>query len=342
MPAKVFISYAHKDRSYREQLETHLKILERTSVIEPWHDGEIAAGSLWRNEVEENLLNSQVILLLVSPDFITSDFCYETETNAALELRRLGRAVVIPILLRPCVWHGASFSSLQVVPADNSPIALAKNQDAAFVEIVNEIKRAVEALEAGNLASPTDSSVAPQPQKMNIASEVEQFLAHPDGAEAPEAGSGAAVILQSDRPVTLEESPLQQTFTRFALGIADFILEHLRASGDQIPEPGSAQNRPMLTIGLFADWGTGKSTLGELVLKSIRDHGYVTVNLNPWHWGQAGSWYDYSNQAVQRAFENQAVFGRLFGSARVIRTADPILRFLWRKCIDLLLRLIVI
>jgi internalin A len=78
-PLKLFYSYSHKDEQLRDDLNTHLKILERQHLIQPWHDRRIDAGENWKEEIDDNLEDANIILLLISADFIASDYCYEKE-----------------------------------------------------------------------------------------------------------------------------------------------------------------------------------------------------------------------------------------------------------------------
>src|SRR5436305_14218404 len=97
----VFISYAHEDELLRQQLDTHLSLLRRQELISDWHDRQILAGDDWRRDIDQHLETASIILLLISPDFLASDYCYEIEMQRALERHKLGEARVIPIILRP-------------------------------------------------------------------------------------------------------------------------------------------------------------------------------------------------------------------------------------------------
>src|SRR2546421_2433710 len=85
VPLSVFISYAHEDEPWRERLEAHLSLLRRQGLIANWHDRQILAGEEWSQEIDEHLEAASIILLLISPDFLASDYCYEIEMQRALE-----------------------------------------------------------------------------------------------------------------------------------------------------------------------------------------------------------------------------------------------------------------
>jgi TIR domain len=142
----VFISYAHEDEKLLKQLQTHLSSLIRQGLIATWYDRQIVAGSDWAGVIDEHLEQASIILLLVSADFLASDYCYKNEMMRALERHDAGQARVIPIALRPADWKGLPFASLQVLPTDTRAITLWDNEDAAFVDVVAGIRRAIEDL----------------------------------------------------------------------------------------------------------------------------------------------------------------------------------------------------
>ena len=140
----MFFSYSHKDEGLRDELEVHLKLLERQGVISTWHDRKIQAGSDWDHEIDKQLLSSQIILLLISADFIASDYCWDNEVKHAMERHKSGDATVIPILLRQCDWKGALFGELQGLPKDMTPVTLFKDRDSAWTEVAKGIRAIAE------------------------------------------------------------------------------------------------------------------------------------------------------------------------------------------------------
>ena len=144
VPVTLFYSYAHEDEPLRVQLEIHLSLLRRQGLISEWYDRKILPGARWAQEIDEHLERASIILLLVSPDFLASDYCYDIETQRALERHKRGEASVIPIILRPCDWQNAPFKDLQCLPSEGVPITKWDNQDEAFVEITAGIRRAIE------------------------------------------------------------------------------------------------------------------------------------------------------------------------------------------------------
>ena len=143
---EVFYSYSHKDEELRDELEKHLSLLKRQGLISDWHDRRIGAGTEWAQQIDENLNKADVILLLVSSDFMASDYCYELEMTRAMERHDAGDATVIPIILRPCDWKSAPFGKLQGAPKNAKPVTTWTNRDEAFLDVATAIRNAVKTL----------------------------------------------------------------------------------------------------------------------------------------------------------------------------------------------------
>jgi TIR domain len=142
----LFFSYSHADERLRDQLETHLSGLRRQGIISSWHDRRIIAGTELDKTIDNHIDTADLILLLISPDFIASDYCYEKEMNRALERHHTGQARVIPVILRPCDWHSLPFGALLATPRDSRPITMWPNIDEAFLDVVTAIKNALKEL----------------------------------------------------------------------------------------------------------------------------------------------------------------------------------------------------
>lgn len=141
--AILFISYAHKDEKWRVELETHLSMLKRQGILEIWHDRRIVAGEEVAQVISENLEAADIILLMVSPDFLASDYCHNIEMQRAMERHEKKEARVLPVILRPCDWHNTSFGKLLAMPTDGKPVSKFPDKDDAFLEVVQAIKRLV-------------------------------------------------------------------------------------------------------------------------------------------------------------------------------------------------------
>ncbi len=156
MAIEVFISYSHKDQVLREDLEIHLSNLKRQGIISSWYNGDITPGAEWERQIMQRLTSAQLILLLISADFIHSDFCYSIEMKQAIDRHNAGEARVIPIVLRPTDWQGAPFGKLQALPTDGKPITGRSwhNLDEAFLDVVKGIRKAIVDLSKSNEAAP--------------------------------------------------------------------------------------------------------------------------------------------------------------------------------------------
>jgi TIR domain len=146
MAFEVFISYAHEDLSYLKELEKHLANLERQKLIASWYDRDITPGTEWESQIMERLNSAQIILLLVSADFINSDFCYSIEMEQAIARHYANQARVIPIIVRPVDWKGAPFAKIQALPTRAKPVTRWPTHDDAFLDVVEGIRRAIDDL----------------------------------------------------------------------------------------------------------------------------------------------------------------------------------------------------
>lgn len=142
----VFFSYSHKDESLRDELETHLKLLQRQGVISAWHDREILPGSEWDGEIDQHLELAKIILLLVSADFIASNYCWDTEVEMAMKRHDSGQAKVIPIMLRSCDWKNSPFAKLQGLPLEMKAVTSWSDRDAAWTDVALGIRSIAEKL----------------------------------------------------------------------------------------------------------------------------------------------------------------------------------------------------
>ena len=145
-PIEIFYCYARLDRTFRDELDAHLAGLHRSHLITSWYDGEIVPGIPWEQEIEKHLNTAHVILLLISADFMKSDYCYSKEMKRAIERHIAQEACVIPILLRPVDFIDAPFSTLQMLPSNALPITRWLDRDEAFKDVTVGIRRVVDSL----------------------------------------------------------------------------------------------------------------------------------------------------------------------------------------------------
>lgn len=150
-PFKVFISYSHDDIALRKELDKHLRILKDENIISTWTDSDISPGTEWEPQIKEQLNNAQIILLLISANFMASKFCRSVEMTKAIERHNANTARVIPIILRPVLWEIAPFGKLQALPlfSDNRPLPVISwpQRDDAFKNIALGINAIADELE---------------------------------------------------------------------------------------------------------------------------------------------------------------------------------------------------
>ena len=142
-PLRIFYSYALEDKPWRDELDRHLNPLKRSGWIISWHDREIQPGLAWEQEIDAHLNTADIILLIISPAFMDSDYAYGIEMQRALERHEHAESRVVPVLLRPTYWEGAPFGKLQALPADGKPITTSSNLDWAFSDVVRGIREIV-------------------------------------------------------------------------------------------------------------------------------------------------------------------------------------------------------
>jgi len=145
----LFFSYSHKDEALRDQLETHLSLMKRQGLIDVWHDRRIIAGDEFDDIISTELESADVILLLISSDFLASNYCYSKEMTRAMVRHRAGEARVIPIILRTCDWHSAPFGKLTAAPRDGKPVTSWPDRDEAFTDVAKQVRTAVESMSRG-------------------------------------------------------------------------------------------------------------------------------------------------------------------------------------------------
>ena len=144
-------SYSHADEALRNELEKHLSPLKRTGKITTWHDRRIVPGQEFERKIDHYFSQADIILILISSDFIASDYCYQVEMKNALERHDRGEAVVIPVILRNCAWHQLEFGSIMAATIDGKPITKFATHDEGYVQVVEAVSRAIARMEAKKL-----------------------------------------------------------------------------------------------------------------------------------------------------------------------------------------------
>ncbi|CAI0885954.1 toll/interleukin-1 receptor domain-containing protein [Serratia proteamaculans] len=161
-------SYSHVDEALRNELEKHLSPLKRMGKITTWHDRRIVPGQEFERQIDHYFSEADIILLLISSDFIASDYCYQVEMTNAMERHKRGEAVVIPVILRECAWHQLPFGSIMAATIDGKPITKFASHDEGYVQVFDAVSRAIASMEAKkpqqnvNVPSPTPGNAVYQ------------------------------------------------------------------------------------------------------------------------------------------------------------------------------------
>jgi len=154
----------------KSELEKHLAQLRRDGAIEVWHDRRILAGDPLDKSISANLERAEIILLLVSSNFLNSNYCYDVEFKRALQKHAAGSARLIPIILRPCDWQHSPLGKLLAAPKDGKPITKWTNLDEAFLDVVVQIRGVLPKSSTGTkmASTPTTQIKSPAPRSSNL------------------------------------------------------------------------------------------------------------------------------------------------------------------------------
>ena len=215
--ARIFISYSHKDDSLRAELDKHLALLRREGAIELWSDHRILPGSEFDKDIAEALEAAQIILLLVSADFLASDYCFGIEMRRAMERHDAGEAVVVPVILRACDWHHSPFKHLNALPSGGKEIAKWASPDDAFLDVVQGLR------------------------KLLAAGKVRGSSSTPAGRPAATRSTGMQAPVRPDSPVASRSSNLalpsefsDEAKHEFAELTFDYVKEYFRGSLEEL------------------------------------------------------------------------------------------------------------
>ena len=197
-PVDLFYSYAHEDEPLRDELDGHLALLRRKGVIRPWHDRGIVPGQQWDEAIDAQLTRADLILLLVSKDFLNSDYIWGKELAVAIARAERGDASVVPVLLRAVDIEDAPFAKLQGLPTDLRPVTSWPNRDEAWTDVAKGIRRTVEGIQKRWASAPPPPAPAPS------APGASDFGTATATAAPPEEARAAAGAARSLRGVQLD------------------------------------------------------------------------------------------------------------------------------------------
>jgi len=160
-PVSIFFSYAHEDKDLMNLIRRHLVRFEREGLIDKKYDRLIKPGQEWDGVIHHDLNNSEIILLFISSYFMESKYCYNTEMKIALDRHEKETAVVIPIILRPCIWQDSRISKLQALPEEGRPVTKWGNRDEAALNVAEGIMNVVRGMRSDG-KNPVETQIEPK------------------------------------------------------------------------------------------------------------------------------------------------------------------------------------
>lgn len=137
--SKIFLSYAHEDDDYQNQAVAHLSVLEHSGKIASWHDRMIMPGSNWKEEIDKQLRVADVIVALVSADFIASEYCSGIEMSEAISRHEKKRSILIPVVVRPVLISETPFAKFEALPPDAKPVSEWISRDEAWKTVTRGV-----------------------------------------------------------------------------------------------------------------------------------------------------------------------------------------------------------
>lgn len=270
----IFIAYAHNDLGHKNELKKFLRPLINTGQARVWDDYEIEGGQNWEAEIKKRLYGSDIILLLVSPDSLASEYFYGQEVKVSLERHEKGEAKVVPVILRPCTWSLTPLKQLEALPEKGRPVTSWASQDEAYTDIAHNVGNIVENRQA---VIATASRKKEQQREFAAAVEAAEHLFHKNQwSEAQKAFSSALTQHQpgfSPDRSTLESriatcvSEYQREKDQATLQRTRLEYEGLLAAADDLENP--KQRIPLLQKAL-ALYQPGFSRSPDILREQIR------------------------------------------------------------------------
>src|SRR5579862_2180673 len=160
--SRVFISYSHRDKDYLDLLHVFLKPWLQTKQLEVWDDAQLKPGDHWEAAIARALAEAKVAVLLVSPDFLASDFITNNELPPLLDAAEREGAVILPVILMPCLFRRTQLSKFQTVNDPAKPLSLMNpsERDVIWERLVEQMLDALDSTPARAAPSAQPSSKA--------------------------------------------------------------------------------------------------------------------------------------------------------------------------------------
>jgi len=140
---KIFLSYSHKDKEHKDVFLSHFSSIARTENVSIWTDVEIGAGTQWDAVISQQLCSADIVILLVSANFIASEYIYNRELAKALEMQELSKVWIIPVMLSNCSITDMKIAAIQTLPTDPRFVEAWANKNDAWVNVVEGIRKSI-------------------------------------------------------------------------------------------------------------------------------------------------------------------------------------------------------
>jgi len=166
---KLFVSYSRRDSAFLDDFKTHIAGLKRNNLIEEWTDQQIKPGEVWEKTLKRELETADIIIFLVSPDFIASDYIHDVEVDKAIERHNKGELIIVPVIIRSCDFESTKLNIFQALPKNAEPVSKWEDKDEAWLNVVEGIKKIINVFEkkTPNKENPTNNET--DSLKMKIA-----------------------------------------------------------------------------------------------------------------------------------------------------------------------------
>lgn len=308
--SKLFISYSHIDNRVLEQLHKHMAILREEGKVSAWFDREILAGGNLNADIKEKLDEAEIFIAIVSPDYLYSNYCYQIEFKHALKRKENGDLIIVPVIAQPCDWHASPFGEMKAIPTDGKPISDWVNENTAYLNIVQELRRLLNA---------------------------EKVLKKVD----PNGGS-SLIAEKTKKAYKVKQDFTEVDIIDFRENTFEIIRRYFEESLSEINTLEDIQARI-----LHNDKKSFTCLITNR--RKVDSKGYMTVQIpSESHFGRSGLNYSFSEKASQNVIQLENVFNiektdyelvwtqrSIFGSsdARVL-DAKEIAEELWEKFID--------
>jgi hypothetical protein len=151
-PPLGFVSYSHHDKEWLDRFKRFFKTLARHGDLEVWDDGSIRHGERWYDRIRVQMARAKVAILLVTQDFLDSDFCMQDEVPYLLEREEAGGLLLVPILIKECLWQREPLlKTRQLTTVDGEAVEACERVDAALTQIFKDLAETLDARKAGKL-----------------------------------------------------------------------------------------------------------------------------------------------------------------------------------------------